>query len=182
MVLTSLSSVEYENHFPHEDPPRGNICRPQFFACHPSVHEPHVGTGTAEEAVMGCWTKQPTDLLELRLVAGLDGGYKSTKAPCWGDSTIWPAEPKECALSLVASQAETMWRFRQAAWPPFPAKPLQPAPPLSRQIKWKHGFTGLPGTFLSHGPHEAEEFIRGRYGAGEPRMTKRRPPGCKCGL
>ena len=80
---------------------------------------------------------------------------ESTKTPCWGVSTIWPPEPKVCALSLVASQAETTWRFRQAAWPPLPAKPLQPAPPLPRQMKWKHGFTGLPGTFLSHGPHEA---------------------------
>ena len=70
------SHVEYESHFPAEDQSQGNIRRPQFFACHPSVHEPHVGTGTAEEAVMGCWPKQPiTDLLELRLVAGLDGGY-----------------------------------------------------------------------------------------------------------
>ena len=75
VVLTSLSHCEYQRHFPPKDHSQNLMCRPQFYACHPSVHEPHVGTGTMEEAPMGCWSKQPDDLRELHLVAGLEGGY-----------------------------------------------------------------------------------------------------------
>jgi len=74
VVLTSLSYKQYESHFLGEE--RLDAC-PQFFACHPSVHEPHVGTGTAEEAAIGCWTRQRVDLRRLPLVAGLTGGYQN---------------------------------------------------------------------------------------------------------
>ena len=74
VVLTSLSHAEYKDHFLGDE--RLSAC-PQFFACHPSVHEPHVGAGTVEEAAMGCWPQQQTDLRTFPLVAGLKGGYQN---------------------------------------------------------------------------------------------------------
>jgi hypothetical protein len=47
--------------------------------------------------------------------AAAQATIESTKTPCWAESTGWPPTPKVCALSLVASQAETTWRFWQAA-------------------------------------------------------------------
>ena len=74
VALTSLSQTEYANHFLDDE--RQYAC-PQFFACHPSIYEPHVGTETAEEAAVGYWTKQTIDLRGLPLVMGLKGGYEN---------------------------------------------------------------------------------------------------------
>ena len=146
VVLTSLSLVEYDNHFSFEDSPQGP--RPQFFACHPSVHEPHVGTGTAEEVAMGYGAKQPTDLRDLHLVGDLDGGYTnvaqlslSLMGFCRDFGPNLAAQRTELLAiagavpeSLLSSDAATVIRGWAKVSPPSPSRAPSARPPqlLSR--------------------------------------------------